>query len=298
MNVSQLQAEYLHFLSDPALWEAANFQRRAQAVAFAAFVRQLARARCHDPEIAALHQETARLEQGCLRINEAFFSEARRQIRAGLWRGATLRQELERCTSYRAGHPGQPHLAPDGLDVLVRGVLESEPIPPEEGVRMPEMVHLERTPAPAILELVDRASLGENDHFYDLGSGLGQVVFLVHLLTGVAATGVEIEPAYSRYARQRAAELQVEGVTFVNADVRLADLNDGTFFFLFTPFTGAVLETVLDRLRVIASRHPITVAAYGSCSRAIARHHWLQPQDDYYKHEFKLTLLRSRTERV
>lgn len=295
MNVKQLQDEYRHYLHDPTLWEATNLKQRAAALAFAAFVRQLARARRHEPEIVALQQATARLEQQCLRINAALFAEARNQIKAGFWHGAILRQELDRYTSYRTGHPGQPHLGSDGLDLLVRGILETEPIPPEETLRTPEMVHLEWTPARAILELVDRVHLTGSDHFYDLGSGLGQVVFLVHLLTGVMATGVEIEPAYCQYARRRAAELQVEGVRFINEDARLADLSDGTCFFLFTPFTGTLLDAVLDRLRVIASHHPITVAAYGPCSRIIAHHHWLQPQDDYYKHEFKLALLRSRT---
>lgn len=295
MNVAQLQAEYHRFVHDPALWEEANLQRRAEAQAFAAFVRQLARARRHEPAFVALQQNTARLEQRCVQVNRAIFAEARRRIQNGDWRGATLRQELDRYTSYRSDRLGQPHLGTDGLDVLVRGVLECEPVPPEAGVRTSEMVHLERTPARAVLELVDRAGLNERDHFFDLGSGLGQVVLLVHLLTGVTATGVEIEPAYSRYARQRAADLQVEGVTFVNEDARLTDLSSGACFFLFAPFTGAVLETVLDRLRIVAGHHPITIAAYGSCSRTIARHHWLQPQDDHFEDEFKLAFLRSRT---
>lgn len=295
MNGEQLQAEYRDLLHDPALWEATSLQQRAQALAFAAFVRQLARARRHEPELVALQQETAQLEQKCLCINQALFAEARRQIQSSHWRGKRLRQELERYTSYRNGHRGQPHLRPDGLDVLVRGILERDPVPPEAGVRTPDMVHLERTPARAVLELVDRAGFTGKDHFYDLGSGLGQVVFLVHLLTGVVATGVEIEPAYCRYAQRCAAALQVEGVTFINEDARLADLSNGTCFFLFTPFTGAVLEAVLDRLRIIASHRPITIAAYGSCSRAIARQPWLQPLDDHYEDEFKLALLRSGT---
>jgi SAM-dependent methyltransferase len=295
MNVERLQAEYHLFAGDPLLWEAAGLHRRAQAVAFAAFVRQLARARRHEPELVALQQEIARLEQECLRVNQALFEQARTQIQNSSWRGATLRQELGRYTSYRRGHSGQPHLGSDGLDILVRGILECESIPPEGGVRTLEMVHFERTPARAILELVDRVALTDGDHFYDLGSGLGQVVLLVHLLTGVATTGVEIEPAYSRYARQCAEELQIAGVTFINKDARLADLSNGTCFFLFTPFTGAVLETVLDRLRIIADHHPITIATYGSCSRVIARQPWLQPQDDHYEDEFKLALLRSRT---
>src|ERR1700722_6089877 len=66
-----------------------------------------------------------------------------------------------------------------------------------------EMGEFYKRPAKVVVELVERVGFGSGDVFVDLGAGLGQVVMLVHLLTGVRALGVEIEPAYCAYARRR-----------------------------------------------------------------------------------------------
>jgi hypothetical protein len=49
----------------------------------------------------------------------------------------------------------------------------------------------------------------------------------------------------------------------MHADARDADLDDGTVFFLYVPFTGPVLTGVLRRLRAIAERRAIVVCALG-----------------------------------
>jgi hypothetical protein len=66
-------------------------------------------------------------------------------------------------------------------------------------------------------------------------------------------------------------------VTFHNVDAREANYTDGTFFFLYTPFTGRLLQTVLARLETEARTRPITIATYGACSRDVAQQTWLQP---------------------
>jgi hypothetical protein len=156
------------------------------------------------------------------------------------------------------------------------------------------MIHLECTPARVMLELADQHPFADGDCFIDLGSGLGQLVILVHLLTGVRAFGVEVEPAYCAYSRACATELELTDVQFINEDARQADLSPGTVFFLFTPFIGSLLDHVIDRLREVARGHPITIAAYGMCARYLANQPWLKPLDDHYDHEYKLALFRNR----
>jgi SAM-dependent methyltransferase len=229
------------------------------------------------------------------RLDEQLFAKSRHLIRTGAWRGAAFRQALNVYTAYTAGQFGQPHYGYDALDLLVGGLFEPEPPPPESQARQPEMVHLERTPARVILELVDRVPLTPADHFYDLGCGLGSVILLFQLLTGVQATGVEIEPAYVAYARQQSLALGIQGVEWLQADARQLDLSAGTVFYLFTPFTGKLLQEVLDRLRGVAENQPITVGTYGSCTRVIAAQPWLEAQDDHVGHEFKLAIFCSRT---
>lgn len=215
------------------------------------------------------------------------------RIAAGEHRGLTLRRTLDNYTSYRPGVPAQAHFAEDSLDYLLRGVLTPAPHPPETQPRNLDMVHLELSPARVALEFIDRVEPKRDDIFYDLGAGLGQIVLLVHLLTGIQAWGVEVEPAYVAYARRVAGKLSVAGAHFVHADARHAELGNGTLFYLFTPFRGPLLQDVLQRLHAVAQQHTIQIGAYGSCSRQLAQQPWLAPQDDHANDEYKLALFRS-----
>jgi hypothetical protein len=66
-------------------------------------------------------------------------------------------------------------------------------------------------------------------------------------------------------------------VSFINQDASEADYTDGTFFFMYTPFTGRLLQQVLDKLDREAQTRPITLAAYGPCTVHVERQSWLQP---------------------
>jgi SAM-dependent methyltransferase len=123
----------------------------------------------------------------------------------------------------------------------------------------------------AILRMLREAPVREGDVLVDLGSGLGKVVLLASLLTGARARGVEIQPELARRSRAAAERLRAAGalraeIDIVTGDVRDAPLDDGTVFYLYTPFTGPVLAAVLARLRAVAARRAperIVVCALG-----------------------------------
>jgi SAM-dependent methyltransferase len=101
-----------------------------------------------------------------------------------------------------------------------------------------------------------------DDVVVDLGAGLGKVVLLARLLTGATAHGIELQPSLVHRAREAAAR-QALDVLFSEGDARQADLDDGTVFFLYLPFTGPVLNEVMDRLRTLATRRAIVVCSLG-----------------------------------
>jgi hypothetical protein len=113
-----------------------------------------------------------------------------------------------------------------------------------------------------ILTLVLEAPVGPHDELVDLGSGLGRVVILAHLLSGARARGIEIQDHLVRRARAHCAELALRDVTFVHADAAETAL-DGSIFFLYAPCNGDMLTRVLDRLETVARRRSIIVAAVG-----------------------------------
>ncbi|WP_158625545.1 class I SAM-dependent methyltransferase [Corallococcus carmarthensis] len=111
-----------------------------------------------------------------------------------------------------------------------------------------------------ILAMVSEVPLRRDDAFVDLGSGLGRVVILAHLLSGARAQGVELQEPLVHLARARCAELALPLVSFVHANAADTEL-DGSVFFLYSPFNGEMLSAVLRRLEDVARRRPIVVCA-------------------------------------
>ena len=182
----------------------------------------------------------------------------------------------------------------DPLDVLVNRLLgggAGMPVPTVELTA--EMVEFYKTPVRVVVELAERVSWGPDDVFFDLGSGLGQLVLLVNILTEVMAKGVEIEPVYCDFARGCALRLGLSDVEFIVGDARDVDLSSGTVFFLFTPFKGEVFLRVMDRLRLLALTREIRVIGYGPCSAEIARLGWLRREGDGKGGEYTLQIFSS-----
>jgi hypothetical protein len=117
-----------------------------------------------------------------------------------------------------------------------------------------------------ILAMVHEVPVLLDDELVDLGSGLGRVVILTHLLTGALARGVEIQEPLVLEARARARALGLSGVSFTHADARDANL-DGSrrasrlVFFLYAPFNGEMLTGVVRRLEDVSRRRPIVICA-------------------------------------
>lgn len=272
-----------------------NLDGRAEALDTLRFLREGIHFLPPGQERSALAAQADALQRCWEQINRCVFERVRACIQSGEWRGARLRRELNRYTDY-AGAARRAHYDFDSLDVLVAGLFLSEPRPGETRERTDEMVHLEPTPARAVLELVDRVPMGRTDVFYDLGAGLGQVTLLVHLLAGVRAQSVEVDPAYCRYAQRCAAQFGLPDVEFICADARDLAYEDGTVFYLFTPFIGSILTAVLERLRIRAERRRIRVCSFGPSTVHVAQQEWLESIDvvDDIEHMFKLAIFESQ----
>lgn len=114
-------------------------------------------------------------------------------------------------------------------------------------------------PVDSLLRAVDHAPVRASDVFVDVGSGVGRAPVLVHLLTGARAVGLEIQPHFVVAARELAARLS--RVSFVEGDaVELAEhLSVGSVFFLYCPFGGERVKTLLSALELIARTKTLTI---------------------------------------
>ncbi len=113
-----------------------------------------------------------------------------------------------------------------------------------------------------IVAMVRAVPLRVDDVLVDLGSGLGRVLVLAHLLSGATARGVEIQAHLAAAATACCAALALERVSTVCADAADVEL-DGSVFFFFAPFNGALLTRVLERVQRVAARREIVVCAVG-----------------------------------
>jgi hypothetical protein len=190
------------------------------------------------------------------------------RIRRGGLRGAELVEWIARIP------PGERDEAVEALLGVPRDVPGIEAVDGDFVPYTPSGV------APVVRAMFD-APVTASDVLVDLGAGLGKVVLLAHLLSGARCRGVELQPELAERSASSARALGLSDVSFVAADARAAEIADGTVFFLYLPFRGAVLATVLERLRRVAERHPIVVCALGFELRG---HEWLslRPSDAFW----------------
>jgi hypothetical protein len=224
--------------------------------------------------------------------NCALYEGIRREVQKGEGRESLLPWAPDGTVGGGCAAGLEKGLCFDYLDELISGVLQF-PAPEMGSVRLdPEMVFYQPTPARHIFDLVGRTGLTEMDGLVDLGAGLGHVPLVVSICTGARCIGIELQKAYIDCARHAAQQLKLDNVTFLQQDVRAADLSFGTVFYLYTPFTGSILHLVLDRLRRESTKRGIRICALGPCTTNIAKEPWLQALDE--SEEDRIAVFRSR----
>jgi hypothetical protein len=291
MVIHEIQSDIETLEKNAALHEETNFDSRVEAIDYIEFniidrIEGLLHTINQPEELTRLKRYAERVKRQLEEIDHTLFQRLRADIRSGVCTGKALKGLIDEYVG-RDARRQQDAMGYDSLDVFINRLLLINPAPLETKAREAEMVYYQQTPARIILELVEKGHLTRKDVFYDLGSGLGQVPILVHLLSGVIAKGIDFEPAYCDYASGCAAALNLSRVEFVNVDARQADYSDGTAFFMYTPFKGGLLQEMLEKLRGEARRRRIRLFTYGPCTSEVSRQSWLKCVDrngaDLYK---------------
>lgn len=277
--------------NDEALREDTNFANRAEAIDFLDFyiidrIEGLLQNEDHSKSLQALQQQAKQVKLDLEKINKLLFAHLRENINTGGYTASSFKKMIGQYLP-DTDNPGN-EIGYDQLDIFLNELLSDQPAPEALLKRMPGMVFYQKTPARIIFELAERAAFNHNDIFFDLGSGLGQVVILVHLLTGATARGVEYEPAYWRFAETCAVNLNLPHVQFINQDARQGDYSQGTVFFMYTPFEGSMLEEMLTILRKEAATRVIRIFTYGPCTFPVAQQDWLTCKNEVTGNPYEL----------
>lgn len=295
MVLAEIQADIQAIEKDVAIHQEINFNSRANAIDFIDFhiigrIEGLLQNPEQREELEALKQWAEKIKTELEKIDAHLFKQLREKIRTGTYTGASFREMIGKYCGYDVNMPEK--IGYDNLDDFINGLLSDQAIPEATMEREPEMVFYQKTPVRIIFEIAELANLGPDDVFFDLGSGLGQVAILINLVTGATTKGIEYEPAYCNYAKACASQLNLSNVEFINIDARQADYSQGTVFFLYTPFEGEILQTVLEILQKESLKRAIRIFTYGPCSEIVAQQNWLscvhgEANDPYQLCEFK-----------
>jgi len=294
MKMDQLQKDLDELESNPDLYQESSLTARTEALEFIHLIEEMHRLRSRDRDLQQLHQQAMVLQQHLEHINGGLFARLRRQIQREEMVTSQLINYFYTYTDYDPQKPGQPHYGYENLDGLISGIFLTKPTPSETRDRQPGMVRYQPTPASVILEMIDQLDLSEEDVFCDLGSGLGHVLGMVNLLTGVRCVGIEYQTTYCAYAREMAADLGLKNITFINADAQNVDFSRGTVFFMFNPFGGKIFDTVMGKLQHQSRYRRITICSYGPSTSPLAALSWLELRDPTMIHDFKLAIFTSK----
>lgn len=236
-----------------------------------------------DAEPATLGPRISSLREHFDALNAEVYARMREAIRRG-----AVPPLLRQCLAEANPDGGDGY---DWRDELLEGVLQLAPSTTAATVPA-DMVAYQPTPARHIFELLAQARLTADDLLVDLGSGRGHVPLLTAICTEAGALGIEREATHVACAQAAADALQLARARFCCMDARAADFAEGTLFYLYTPFRGAVLRTVLDALQREARRRAIRIAAHGPVVATLATQPWLSA--DTPARADRITLFRPR----
>jgi hypothetical protein len=294
MEIDQIRAELAALLEDESLFDETRLQARDEAIEFIQYVGEVLKVPGYAGVFDPFYPQALDLQEELQKANQTLFQQVRAKLKNRDFTPESLQTYFKKFSGYVPGKSNQNEYEYDSLDLLLEGVIFEGARPGESVQRAPDMIRYEATPGRVILKMVDRLRFTADDIFIDIGSGLGLVVMMVNLLTGVRSVGIEYDPAYCAYARKCATGLKLQNVSFIQSDACDADLNQGNIFYLFTPFVNTVFKRVLARLRFTAIRKPIYICSYGTITYDLIKLPWLQIRDPAMEHDFKLAIFSSK----
>ncbi|HTE01061.1 MAG TPA: class I SAM-dependent methyltransferase [Mucilaginibacter sp.] len=290
----EIQTHIQAIENNAELYDEKNFNERMEAIDFIEFqvidqIEELSLKTDQPTQLSLLKHRAEKIKSDLEAIDTNLFQKLRTNIRAKGCTGKDFKNLVSEYVDFNLDdNEHQEEAGYDNLDIFINGLLAGKVMPEQTKDLEPEMVYYQKTPARIVFELAEKSHFTEEDVFFDLGSGLGQVAILVNLLAGITVKGIEFEPAFCDYARDCAAELNLSKVEFINIDARKADDSAGTIFFLYTPFKGEMLREILDSLREESLSRQIKLITYGPCTAEVALQSWLDFAGPQHDNPYKL----------
>ena len=183
----------------------------------------------------------------------------------------SIEHEAHDPSTFRAALLDVPSLAREDWVDLVLGLDDLH----EDGPDLPRgCVPYLPCSVDTVMKMIDWAAVCSSDVFVDVGAGAGRTTALVHLLTGAAAIGIEIQHALVVVANELTARLALSRVRCIEGDATslTGHMTTGSVFFFNCPFSGQRLARVLDDLEALAQTR---VLRFGCVNLQMPPRAWL-----------------------
>jgi SAM-dependent methyltransferase len=134
-----------------------------------------------------------------------------------------------------------------------------------------------------IRRVARKLHLGECDVFYDIGCGKGRVVCTLATYRLGRVIGIDLDETLCEIARKNAARMRGKKtpIDIRCEDAAVADLSDGTVFFMYNPFGPETLKKMLDNIgRSLERNWPIIKIVYYNAvfKDVFQEYKWLRPE--------------------
>jgi hypothetical protein len=299
MTIFEIQS-YIDLIEKHAsLHDEKKFEERIEVIDFIEFhvfdqIQEIFPNNTYSNEFISLKVRAEKIKIELENIDVKLFQKLRSILRISKDKKKEFKNQIINYVDYHVNYTEKHRpLGYDNLDIFINGLLDFQTIPEQTKDLEPEMVYYQKTPARFVFELVEKSCFMKGDVFIDIGSGLGQVSILVNLLTGITTQGIEFDPSFCSYSSRCASGLNLCNITFINIDARKADYSKGNIFFMFTPFTGEIMQDVLEILRKQSLTRKIRVITYGPCTPHVAMQNWLQCTSSSHVNIYELGIFNS-----
>ena len=277
MTLPEIEAHIESIANSQLLYDEKNFDARTDAIDFLEFhildrIGLLRSTGSLQDRLTELYHQAEELKSKLEEIDNKLFQRLKLEISRGKHSGKAFEALVREYVNFENSCDDEGY---DNLDIFINRLLSLHHLPEQSRPLEPEMVFYQKTPARVVFELVKETEFSKDDVFFDIGSGLGQVVILVNLMAGIKTVGVEFDPAFCEYSEECATMLGLKDAVFVNVDAREADCSTGTVFFMYTPFRGKMLQDVSTVLRRESLQRRIRIITYGPCTSEVAAQDWL-----------------------
>ena len=119
------------------------------------------------------------------------------------------------------------------------------------------------TPYSTAVSIFNMVHVKDNDVFFDLGSGTGNITLFVNIYFNIKSTGIDLVSYFIEKSNLIADEMKLEHIRFIKGDFLEQDLSEGTIFYInCLTFNQEIRKKLAEKMNLIKEGSRIISIGY------------------------------------